>query len=100
VPNRRDAARHHPDEETRMTKHIESIVPRLPVRDADRSPVTQVVERSSGPRRVGPLVPVYEIPGLGPDERIAELRLRVRSGVYGEPSVVEQVAAAVRGSGF
>lgn len=83
-----------------MTKHIESIVPRPPVRDADRPPTTPAAEqRSSKPRRVGPLVPVYELTGLDPDERVAELRLRVQSGVYGTPSVMEQVARAMQASG-
>ena len=79
-----------------MTKHIESIVLRLPVRDADRAPAQRVAGLSptSSPQ-VGPLIPVHEIPGLAPDERIAELRLRVRSGVYARPGVAEQVARAV-----
>ena len=61
----RGETRHERDEEMRLKKHIEVIVP---------------------------LVPVREIPGLAPEERVAELRLRVRSGVYGRRSVVEQVA--------
>ncbi len=83
-----------------MTKHIESVVPRTPVRDADRPPETRAVERGSDSRRAGPLVPVSEIPGLGPDERVAALRLRVQSGVYGKASVVEQVARAMHTRGF
>ena len=83
-----------------MTKHFESIVPRPPVRDADRSPATRAAERSSDPRPVGPLIPVSQIPGLAPDERVAELRLRVQSGVYGTPNVVEQVARAMQTRGF
>ena len=83
-----------------MTKHIESIVPRLPVRDADRAPVVREVERSSSPRPTGPLIPVHEIPGLAPDERVAELRLRVASGMYGKSGVVEQVARAMRVRGL
>lgn len=83
-----------------MTKHIESIVPRMPVRDADRPPAPREVERSSDSRLVGPLVPVHEIPDLSPKERAAELRLRVQSGVYGKPSVVEEVARAMCERGF
>jgi len=76
-----------------MTKHIESTVLRLPVRDADRAPAQRVTERHrSDAPRVGPLIPVHEIPGLAPHERAAELRLRVQSGVYARPAVVEQVA--------
>jgi len=41
---------------------------------------------------VVPLVPVREIPGLAREDRVAELRLRVRSGVYARRAVVEQVA--------
>jgi hypothetical protein len=79
-----------------MTKHIESIVPRLPVRDADRSPARRPVDRQpTAAQRIGPLVPVHEIPGLARDERIAELRMRVQSGVYVRPSAVEQVACAM-----
>lgn len=79
-----------------MTKHIESIVPRLPVRDADRAPVQRPAEpRPSHAQRIGPLIPVHEIPGLAPDERVAELRLRVQSGVYARPAAVEQVARAM-----
>lgn len=44
---------------------------------------------------VVPLVPVREIPGLAPEERVAELRLRVRRGMYGSRSVMEQVARAM-----
>ena len=62
-----------------MTKHIEFIVSRPPVRDADRVP----------------LVPVRELAGLTRDERTFELRLRVRSGAYSRPTVVEQVARAI-----
>jgi len=83
-----------------MTKHIESIVPRLPVRDADRATVVRHVERSSNPRLADPLIPVHEIPGLAPDERVALLRLRVQSGVYGRPGVVEQVVSAMQTRGF
>jgi len=79
-----------------MTKHIESTVLRLPVRDADRAPARRPADQQSAAAGdVGPLIPVHEIPGLAPHERAAELRLRVRSGVYGRPSVVEQVARAV-----
>jgi len=79
-----------------MTKHIESIVPRLPVRDADRAPARRPAERQpSGAQNIRPLIPVHEIPGLAPEERVAELRLRIRSGVYARPSVVEQVARAI-----
>jgi len=76
-----------------MTKHIEYMVPREAVRDADRAPAERATDRQpSGAGSVGPLIPVHEIPDLAPDERIAELRLRVQSGVYGRPRVVEQVA--------
>ena len=79
-----------------MTKHIESTVLRLPVRDADRVPARRPAEQLPiGARHIGPLIPVREIPGLAPDQRTAELRLRLQSGVYGRPSVVEQVARAV-----
>jgi hypothetical protein len=96
LPIRRDATRHHRDEETRMTKHIESTVLRLPVRDADRVPARRPAEQlPTVARHIGPLIPVHEIPGLAPEQRTAELRLRVQSGVYGRPSVVDQVARAV-----
>jgi hypothetical protein len=76
----------------RMTKHIESIVPRVPVRDADRAPAARSVDRQP----VGAaLIPVREMPGLAPSERVAELRLRVQRGVYGQRAVVEQVARAM-----
>jgi hypothetical protein len=79
-----------------MTKHIESTVLRLPVRDADRAPARRPASpQPATARDIGPLIPVHEIPGLAPHERTAELRLRVRSGVYGRTSVVEQVAQAV-----
>ncbi len=65
MPHQRVETRHQRDEEMRLKKHIEAEVP---------------------------LVPVREIPGLAPEERVAELRLRVRSGVYARCSVVEQVA--------
>ena len=65
MPGERGEARHERDEEMRLKKHMEVVVP---------------------------LVPVREIPGLAPDERVAELRLRVRNGVYGSRSVVELVA--------
>jgi len=79
-----------------MTKHIESTVLRLPVRDADRPPARRPADQPpTVARHIGPLIPVHEIPGLAPDERTAELRLRVQSGVYGRESVVEQVARAV-----
>ena len=86
-----------------MTKHIESEVPCAPVRDADRSPGTRAVDRVSDPSdsgRVGPLVPVREIPGLTPREQVAELRLRVQSGVYCGTGVLEQVARAMQARGF
>lgn len=76
-----------------MTKHIESPILRLPVRDADRAPAQRPAEpQSSDAQRIGPLIPVHELPGLAPDERVAELRLRVQSGVYARTAVVEQVA--------
>ena len=81
-----------------MTKHIELVVPRAPVRDADRAPHGPVGERPSV-HGTGPLIPVREIPGLCPDERVAELRLRVQSGVYGRPAVVAQVARTMYGRG-
>jgi hypothetical protein len=83
-----------------MTKHIESIVPRVPVRDADRAPAALEIERSSGPRPIHGLVPVRELPGLTPDEQFAELRLRVQRGMYGKPGVVEQVARAMHARGL
>lgn len=83
-----------------MTKHIEFIVPRMPVRDADRAPATRIGERTSMPRLTGPLIPVHEIPGLAPHERVAELRLRVQGGAYAKPSVVEQVARAMHARGL
>lgn len=65
MPGERGETRHERDEEMRLKKHIEVVVP---------------------------LVPVREISGLAPEERVAELRLRVQSGVYGRRAVVEQVA--------
>ena len=65
MPGERGETRHERDEEMRLKKHLEVVVP---------------------------LVPVREIPGLAPEDRVAELRLRVRSGVYGRRAVVEQVA--------
>jgi hypothetical protein len=59
------------DEEMRMKKHIEIVIP---------------------------LVPVREIPGLAPEERVAELRLRVRSGMYSQAVVLAQVARAIMAS--
>lgn len=56
------------DEEMRVKKHIEIVVP---------------------------LVPVREIPGLAPDERVAELQLRLRTGMYSHPAVLEQVVRAL-----
>ena len=79
-----------------MTKHKESTVLRLPVRDADRAPAPRPAEREHGDApRVGPLIPVHEIPGLAPRDRVAELRLRVQSGMYSRHAVVEQVARMV-----
>jgi hypothetical protein len=83
-----------------MTKHIESVVPRAPVRDADRVPTHRPALERPSAHVTGPLVPVHEIPGLRPDERVAELRLRVRSGVYARPAVVSQVARAMHGRGI
>ena len=71
MPCDRAETRHQRDEEMRLKKHLEIVVP---------------------------LVPVREIPGLAPEERVAELRLRVRSGVYGRRSVVEKVARAMLAS--
>ena len=73
-----------------MPKYVESIVTRIPVRDADRMPATERCSSQAVASR--PLVPVFQIPGLAPDERVAELRLRVSSGLYSTPIVVEQVA--------
>lgn len=78
-----------------MTKHIESLVPRVPVRDADRALAGIPGGRASAVRSTQPLVPVHEIPGLRPDERVQELRLRVQTGVYASAAVVEQVARAM-----
>jgi hypothetical protein len=39
-----------------------------------------------------PLVPVREIPGLAPEDRVAALRLRLRSGIYAQSQVAEYVA--------
>jgi hypothetical protein len=84
-----------------MTKHIESLVPRVPVRDADRKPPSSRAEQApASAHSTSVLIPVHEIPGLGPDERVEELRLRVRSGVYGRPAVVEQVARAMQARGM
>ena len=83
-----------------MTKHIESMLPQVPVRDADRAPAQRQVDRQAVTvHTTGPLIPVHEIPGLRPEERMAELRLRVWSGVYGRPEVVEQVACAMQARG-
>ena len=82
-----------------MSKHIESIVPRLPVRDADRAPGQRPAAEQPSARRTEPLVPVHEIPGLAPHERIGELRLRVQSGVYARHAVVEQVARTMQARG-
>lgn len=83
-----------------MTKHIESLVPRVLVRDADRGPVTRPSGEAPPPvHTTGVLVPVHQIPGLRPEERVEELRLRVRSGVYARPAVVELVARAMRARG-
>ena len=83
-----------------MTKHIEFVVPRAPVRDADRAPSPRPTGEPPGVHGAGQLVPVHEIPGLRPDERVAELRLRVRSGVYARPAVAAQVARAMYGRGI
>ncbi len=61
------------DEEMRVKKHFEIVVP---------------------------LVPVRELPGLAPDERVAELRLRVRSGMYSHPAVLEHVARVLVASHY
>jgi hypothetical protein len=84
-----------------MSKHIESVVPCVPVRDADRLPASQPDELTpSMVQTTGPLIPVHQIPGLKPEERVEELRLRVRSGVYSHPAVVEQVARTMRARGL
>jgi hypothetical protein len=83
-----------------MTKHIEFVVPRAPVRDADRAPDHGPSGERPAAHGTGPLIPVHEIPGLRPDERVAELRLRVQSGVYARPAVVAQVAQAMYGRGI
>ena len=80
-----------------MTKHFEFVVPRAPVRDADRAPARGPAIEGPSVHGTGPLVPVHLIPGLRPDERVAELRLRVQSGVYARPAVVAQVARAMHG---
>jgi len=59
------------DEEMRVKKHIEIVVP---------------------------LVPVRELPGLAPDERVAELQLRLRTGMYSQEVVLEHVARALLAS--
>ena len=76
-----------------MSKHIESIVTRMPVRDADRSPSIESRPAPATPPR--PLTPVSELPDLAPEARVAELRLRVSSGVYARGDVVEQVARRI-----
>jgi hypothetical protein len=68
MPRHVAETRHQRDEEMRLKKHIETVVP---------------------------LVPVREIPGLAPEERVAELRLRVRSGVYARAGVMDQVARSM-----
>jgi hypothetical protein len=76
-----------------MPEHSESIVIRLPVRNADRLPsATSPAEPRREPAPARPLVPVCEIPDLSPHERVAELRQRVVNGVYCRREVVEQVA--------
>jgi hypothetical protein len=82
-----------------MTKHIESQVPRLPVRDADRTPAPPARQERSVVQTTGPLIPVHEIPGLRPEERVAELQLRVRTGFYAQAAVVEQVVRAIHARG-
>ena len=83
-----------------MTKHIESLVPRALVRNADRGPVSRPSGEAPSPvHTTGALIPVHQIPGLRPEERVEELRLRVRSGVYARPAVVEQVARAIQARG-
>jgi len=84
-----------------MSKHIESVVPRLPVRDADKKPAPRAADLTPSPARTtAPLLPVHRIPGLRPEERVEELRQRVRSGVYSRAAVVEQVAEAMRARGI
>lgn len=83
-----------------MTKHIEFVVPRAPVRDADRMPAHGRTTDRPSVHGTGLLIPVHEIPGLRPDERVAELRLRVQSGVYSRPAVAGQVARAMYGRGI
>jgi hypothetical protein len=84
----------------RMTKHIEFVVPRTPVRDADRATAPAPAAERPSTHGTAPLIPVHEIPGLGHDERVAELRLRVQSGVYARPAVVTQVARAMYARGI
>ena len=83
-----------------MTKQIEFVVPRAPVRDADRAPAHGPTSERPSVQGTGPLIPVHEIPGLRPEERVAELRLRVQSGVYARTAVVAQVARAMYGRGL
>jgi hypothetical protein len=84
-----------------MSKHIESMVPRVPVRDADRAPGNRLKDQQPTPvHTTAPLIPVHQIPGLRPEERVEELRLRVRSGVYAQPAVAEQLARAVHARGI
>jgi hypothetical protein len=73
-----------------MPKHIEAIVTRVPFRDADSA---QLAATPPTPIRAGPPGrPVHELPDLAPRERVVELRLRVMSGEYNRPEVVEAVA--------
>lgn len=84
-----------------MSKHIESMIPRMPVRDADRATSDCPDDRQpTAVHTTGSLIPVHQIPGLRPEERVEELRLRVRSGVYSRPAVVEQAARAIRARGI
>ena len=52
-----------------MTKQIEFVVPRAPVRDADRAPAHGPTSERPSVQGTGPLIPVHEIPGLRPEEQ-------------------------------
>lgn len=76
-----------------MSKHVESLVTRTPVRDADRAASIESSPSPATPQRA--LTPVSELPDLAPEARVAELRLRVSSGVYARGDVVAEVARRI-----
>lgn len=93
MPNHIADRRLEPRRSAASPTHIETIVTRTPIRDADgacpdashsRPPATLV------PAHLPP--PVREIPDLAPEERVAELRLRIMSGMYERPEMMEAVA--------